>query len=156
MKSRQFDLIVFDWDGTLFDSTSLIVQCIQAACRDLGISPVAVFSDADRGSLHVRLADEAVHIGPAPAPDSYLLPERILAAAARTADCETPTKAQIREALSDSARLAEWHHIERSGRIKREFFTTASAAVEAVKIKRRQGDLVAQMIEEQRRLGAIK
>lgn len=79
-----------------------------------------------------------------------------IAAAARTADCETPTKAQIREALSDSACLAEWHHIERSGRIKREFFTTASAAVEAVKIKRRQGDLVAQMIEEQRRLGAIK
>jgi len=35
---RRFDLIVFDWDGTLFDSTGLIVQCIQAACRDLGIA----------------------------------------------------------------------------------------------------------------------
>ena len=34
---RHFDLIVFDWDGTLFDSTGLIVQCIQAACRDLGL-----------------------------------------------------------------------------------------------------------------------
>jgi phosphoglycolate phosphatase len=34
---RRFDLIVFDWDGTLFDSTGLIVRCIQAACRDLGI-----------------------------------------------------------------------------------------------------------------------
>jgi phosphoglycolate phosphatase len=33
---RQYDLIVFDWDGTLFDSTALIVDCIQAACRDLG------------------------------------------------------------------------------------------------------------------------
>jgi phosphoglycolate phosphatase len=33
---RQYDLIVFDWDGTLFDSTALIVGCIQAACRDLG------------------------------------------------------------------------------------------------------------------------
>jgi phosphoglycolate phosphatase len=42
--SRRFDLIVFDWDGTLFDSTTLIVRCIQAACRDLG---VAVPSDAD-------------------------------------------------------------------------------------------------------------
>jgi len=42
--TRQFDLIAFDWDGTLFDSTGLIVQCIQAACRDLG---VAVPSDAD-------------------------------------------------------------------------------------------------------------
>ena len=33
---RRFDLIVFDWDGTLFDSTALIVRCIQASCRDLG------------------------------------------------------------------------------------------------------------------------
>ena len=41
---RRFDLIVFDWDGTLFDSTMLIVKCIQAACRDIG---VAVPSDAD-------------------------------------------------------------------------------------------------------------
>ncbi len=34
---RRFDLIVFDWDGTLFDSTGLIVQCIQKACADLGL-----------------------------------------------------------------------------------------------------------------------
>ena len=34
---RRFDLIVFDWDGTLFDSTALIVRCIQGACRDLGV-----------------------------------------------------------------------------------------------------------------------
>ena len=33
---RQFDLIVFDWDGTLFDSTALIARCIQAACADVG------------------------------------------------------------------------------------------------------------------------
>jgi phosphoglycolate phosphatase len=36
-RSRRFDLIAFDWDGTLFDSTGLIVRCIQAACRDLGL-----------------------------------------------------------------------------------------------------------------------
>lgn len=36
MRPRQFDLIAFDWDGTLFDSTALIVQCIQAAVRDVG------------------------------------------------------------------------------------------------------------------------
>lgn len=36
-RPRQFDLIVFDWDGTLFDSTALIVRCIQAACADLGL-----------------------------------------------------------------------------------------------------------------------
>lgn len=37
LRPRQFDLIVFDWDGTLFDSTALIVGCIQAACIDLGL-----------------------------------------------------------------------------------------------------------------------
>ena len=37
MTSRRFDLIAFDWDGTLFDSTGLIVRCIQSACRDLGM-----------------------------------------------------------------------------------------------------------------------
>ncbi len=42
---RRFDLIAFDWDGTLFDSTSLIVQCIQSACRDIG-TPVPSDKDA--------------------------------------------------------------------------------------------------------------
>jgi phosphoglycolate phosphatase len=37
MRPRRFDLIAFDWDGTLFDSTGLIVQCIQAACCDCGV-----------------------------------------------------------------------------------------------------------------------
>jgi phosphoglycolate phosphatase len=36
-RRRRFDLIAFDWDGTLFDSTGLIVQCIQGACRDIGV-----------------------------------------------------------------------------------------------------------------------
>jgi 3-methylcrotonyl-CoA carboxylase alpha subunit len=54
------------------------------ACRELGIGSVAVFSEADRHSLHVRLADEAVAIGPAPAAESYLVGERILDAARQT------------------------------------------------------------------------
>jgi acetyl-CoA carboxylase biotin carboxylase subunit len=54
------------------------------ACRDLGISPVAVYSEADRAALHVRLADYAVPIGPAPARESYLVAERILDAAKKT------------------------------------------------------------------------
>lgn len=53
-------------------------------CRELGISSVAVFSDADAAALHVRLADEAYHIGPSPAVESYLVQERILDAAARS------------------------------------------------------------------------
>jgi 3-methylcrotonyl-CoA carboxylase alpha subunit len=52
--------------------------------RRLGIRTVAVYSDADAGALHVRWADEAVHIGPAPARESYLLGHRIIAAARAT------------------------------------------------------------------------
>ena len=48
--------------------------------RDMGIATVAVYSDADAGALHVRMADEAVHIGPPPAAESYLVVDRILAA----------------------------------------------------------------------------
>ena len=51
------------------------------ALRETGIASVAVFSDADRRSLHVRLADEAAHIGPAASSDSYLRIDRILEAA---------------------------------------------------------------------------
>jgi len=54
---------------------------IVRALREMDIRSVAVFSDADRGSLHVRLADEAAHLGAAPATESYLNIERILAAA---------------------------------------------------------------------------
>ncbi len=52
--------------------------------RRLGVRCVAVYSDADKYSQHVRLADEAVHIGPAPATESYLNIERIIEAAKKT------------------------------------------------------------------------
>ncbi|MGH8272225.1 MAG: acetyl-CoA carboxylase biotin carboxylase subunit, partial [Gammaproteobacteria bacterium] len=53
-------------------------------CKRLGIATVAVYSDADRRALHVQSADEAVHIGPAQASESYLDMDRILAAAKET------------------------------------------------------------------------
>jgi acetyl-CoA carboxylase biotin carboxylase subunit len=53
-------------------------------CREMGKRTVAVFSEADRGSLHVRLADEAVPIGPPPARDSYLSVGKIVDACRRT------------------------------------------------------------------------
>ncbi|WP_375209039.1 ATP-binding protein [Hyphomonas jannaschiana] len=57
---------------------------IFATCRDLGIATVAVYSDADARAKHVREADEAVHIGPAPAAESYLKADAIIAAAKET------------------------------------------------------------------------
>ncbi|MEO0231108.1 MAG: acetyl-CoA carboxylase biotin carboxylase subunit [candidate division WOR-3 bacterium] len=51
------------------------------ACKELGIETVAVYSEADRESLHVKLADEAICIGPAPLSESYLNPARIISSA---------------------------------------------------------------------------
>ena len=62
-RARRFDLIAFDWDGTLFDSTVLIVRCIQAACRDLG-----VVQPSDAQAAHViglGLMDALRHAAPA-------------------------------------------------------------------------------------------
>ncbi len=69
----------------------LIANRGEIACRvmrtaqAMGIATVAVYSDADAGALHVREADEAVHIGPSPASESYLVGDKIIAAAKETA-----------------------------------------------------------------------
>ncbi|HXW08837.1 MAG TPA: acetyl-CoA carboxylase biotin carboxylase subunit [Vicinamibacterales bacterium] len=57
---------------------------IARACREMEIESVAVYSDADADALHVRVADRAVRIGPAPAAESYLSVEAILSAARQT------------------------------------------------------------------------
>ncbi len=68
-RQRRFDLIAFDWDGTLFDSTMLIVRCIQAACRDLN---VAVPSDTDAAYvIGLGLHDALQHAVPGLPPERY-------------------------------------------------------------------------------------
>jgi acetyl-CoA carboxylase, biotin carboxylase subunit len=54
---------------------------VMRGCRELGVSPVAVYSEADRNALHVQMADEAYLIGPPPATESYLAIDRIIEAA---------------------------------------------------------------------------
>ena len=61
-RPRRFDLIAFDWDGTLFDSTALITRCIQAACADLGVT---VPSDKDASYvIGMGLVDALQHAAP--------------------------------------------------------------------------------------------
>ena len=57
---------------------------IMRTARSMGVATVAVYSDADAKALHVRKADEAVHIGPSPAAVSYLVGAKIIAAAKQT------------------------------------------------------------------------
>ena len=52
--------------------------------RKMGIETVAIYSDADAQALHVRMADEAVHIGPAPANQSYIVIEKVMEAIRKT------------------------------------------------------------------------
>ncbi len=74
------------------------------ACRELGVASVAVYSEADVDSMHVQLADEAVCIGPGPSNQSYLMPDRIIAAAEITeADAIHPGYGF----LSENARFVE-------------------------------------------------
>ncbi len=80
------------------------------ACREMGIATVAVHSEADRESLHVKLADESVCIGPAPSPQSYLnIPALISAAEVTGADAIHPGYGF----LAENANFAE--QVEKSG-----------------------------------------
>ena len=68
---RRFDLIVFDWDGTLFDSTALIARSIQAACADVG---TRIPTDLEaRYVIGLGLSDALAHAAPELSPDLYPL-----------------------------------------------------------------------------------
>ncbi|MDY6944848.1 MAG: urea carboxylase, partial [Pseudomonadota bacterium] len=69
------------FDKVLIANRGAIACRIIGTLRRLGIRSVAVYSDADRHAMHVAMADEAIHIGAAPAAESYLRQERIIAAA---------------------------------------------------------------------------
>src|SRR5471032_3473148 len=94
---------------TMFDKILIayrgeIALRIHRACKEMGIATVAVHSEADAGAMHVRLADESVCIGPAPAAKSYLNIPAIIAA------CEITGAQAIHPGygfLSENARFAE-------------------------------------------------
>ena len=65
----KYDLVVFDWDGTLLDSAGAIVQAIQAACRDIGHPPPS--DDQARHVIGLGLADAMRHAAPDLPPEHY-------------------------------------------------------------------------------------
>ena len=76
---------------------------VMRSCAKLGIKSVAVHSEAERGARHVRMADDAVLLGPAPATESYLAVDRIVEAALRSG---VPAVLPVPPALAGNARLA--------------------------------------------------
>ena len=92
------------FDKILIANRGEIALRIHRACKEMGIATVAVHSEADAGAMHVRLADESVCIGPAPAAKSYLNIPSIIAA------CEITGAQAVHPGygfLSENARFAE-------------------------------------------------
>ena len=97
------------FDKILIANRGEIALRILRACREMGIKTVAVHSTVDRDAMHVRLADEAICIGPAPAKNSYLNKAAILTAATMTgADAIHPGYGFLSE-NADFAQMVEEH-----------------------------------------------
>jgi len=95
------------FDTILIANRGEIAVRIIRTCRRMGIRTVAVYSDADNRSLHRQMADDAVYIGDAPAPDSYLNADKIISAAL-SAGCHAVHPGY--GFLSENARFAESVH----------------------------------------------
>ncbi|MCA9928743.1 MAG: hypothetical protein KC419_09710, partial [Anaerolineales bacterium] len=81
---REDGLLTKKFDKLLIANRGEIAMRILRACHQIGISTVAVYSDADRNAPHVRFANEAYNIGPPPARESYLDIDKIIAVAKRS------------------------------------------------------------------------
>jgi acetyl-CoA carboxylase biotin carboxylase subunit len=114
---------IFPFDTVLIANRGEIALRVIRACHDLGLRSVAVYSDADRTATHVRMADEAIHIGPAPASESYLSIPKILEAARQSgADAIHPGYGFLSENpdFADACAAAGIRFIGPPGRIMRE------------------------------------
>ncbi|MGC6491457.1 MAG: biotin carboxylase N-terminal domain-containing protein, partial [Myxococcota bacterium] len=72
------------YSSVLIANRGEIAVRLLRACKEEGLRVIAVYSDADADALHVRLADQAVRLGPAPSSESYLLQDKVLEAARAT------------------------------------------------------------------------